>query len=727
MIRSKQKKLRRGLAGILALAACALFWPALPSAWQMEQATLDFRYLRFNANHSPSERVVVVDIDDHSLRNLSEIYGRWPWPRRVYKEVIEFLAVGEPTAILFDVLFTEATKEGGDDALLADISQAVPAVSHAMVFMTDSSAPGATANLLPSDFRNRFALPLETRRQLPSRHRDFQIPEAAFYSKVHHYHGVTVDLDRDGKLRSVPLLTRFGDDYFPSLALAGVLSTMPGSKLALTEKGIEIAIGNSRKIISLNAAAALPLHFYPLQKSPATTALDAVIDSAAQLQRGEVTDPTQLKVNPFDFKDKVVVIGGSASGLQDLKATPIHQSYPGALAQATAISNILQNHSLSTVSPATAAIVALILITAIYAWLFLIDKLALQIAVPFVLIAVYNAACLVLFRRFDLAMPMAMPNFIAFAALFDGLAYLILVEGGEKRALKSTLSKYVSPLVTEKLINSGMDPRAEVGQHKELTILFSDIRGFTSISEALPPQQIVECLNTYLSQMNEIIFEHFGTVDKFIGDGLMAFWGAPLEDDLHAVHSVRCALGMLKAMESLKGQLKTRFQAPFDLEIGIGVNTGKVIVGNIGSEQHLSYTAIGDNVNLASRIEGITKHYQVPLLIGEATYESVKNHILCRLIDNVQVKGKQQSVKIYQALCAQNDEQSAPCMELKTNFEAAWTAYEVGDFKSAAKAFTAITARYPHDGPAKLYLERIKNLTLNPPESWRGIHVLQSK
>ena len=711
------------------LTLFATLWPQLPIAWQVEQATLDFRYQRFNPGSRPSPRIVVLNIDDHSLRNLSQLYGRWPWPRHIYKEVIEFLSVGEPSAILFDVLFTESMKEGKDDALLAEVSKVVPSVSHAMAFMAEPSEQREDHMPLAEDFRLKFSLPVANGGLYPlTRHRDYQIPNPAFYNKVHHYHSVTVDLDRDGKLRRVPLLAKYGDHFFPSLALAGVLATL-NNPTVHWEQGELVIQPQDRQAfrVPVDASGAMPLHFYPLDHSPQTISFDEVITSHARLQRGEVNDPAELKVNPFDFKNKVVIIGGSASGLQDLKATPIHQSYPGALAQATAISNVLKHDHLTIMGPTAALFFTILLLAAVYAGLCLLPTLALQVAVPFVCLFLYNLMAISLFRNFEVALPMGMPNLLALTALFDGLAYLILVEGGEKRKMKSTLSKYVSPIVTERIMDSGLDPHAEIGQHRELTILFSDVRGFTSISEALPPQQIVECLNTYLSRMNEIIFEHLGTVDKFIGDGLMAFWGAPLEDDLHAVHSVQCALGMLKEMRKLKGRLRTQYQAPFDLEIGIGVNTGKVIVGNIGSERRLSYTVIGDNVNLASRIESITKFYRVPLLLGETTYEAVKNHITCRLVDKVQVKGKQQSVKIYHALSTANDESNPADLALKEEFERSWTAYEVGDFTRARTGFEKLLAQFPNDGPVQIYLDRLDEFKINPPTEWRGVHVLQSK
>ncbi len=728
----RRDKIRHGFLGVLAFLLLSLVGHFQPLMQKAERLSLDQRYARSNRKTTASTDVVVIDIDDQTLKNLAPYYGRWPWPRRVYKEVIEFLSLGEPAAILLDILFTEQMKGTDDDAQLAEASAAGTHVSHAFSFLKEPAEQRKGVNPLPMDFSKKFALAIDSTNSskalLMASYRDYEIPPDDFYKKINHAHAVTVELDIDGKLRRIPLLFNYDKQTFPSLALAGILAKLDSPKISANSSGVRIrSQGRRDMILPTDSSGQLPLHFYDVDRAPPVIAMDAVVASALQLQKGEVSDPTLLKINPYELKGKVILIGASASGLNDLKATPLHPSYPGVLLQATAISNALKDDFLTIAPRWINVLIGIFILAVIYTWMFTASQLWLKICFPFVFLSMVAVLSHLIFRHFNLAVEMAFPGVMGLAATIHGLAYLILVEEAAKRKLKTTLSKYVSPVVADKLLTSGIDPRAEIGAHKELSILFSDIRGFTTISESLPPQQIVVCLNTYLSQMNETIFEHLGTVDKFIGDGLMAFWGAPLDDDFHAVRAVRCALAMLGDVVTLRQKIRDDFGLSFDLEIGIGINTGNVVVGNIGSERHLSYTAIGDNVNLASRIEGITKVYQVPLLIGERTYDLVKQSVICRVIDNVQVKGKLQHVKIYQALVDKESPLADQAMELSHKFQNAWTAYEIGDFKNAHFLFKATEKDFDGDKPSQIYQERCKKMIAAPPKDWKGIYVLQTK
>ncbi len=731
MTSSAKKKLVRALLGaglFSVLGTALLFSPRAP----FEAMLLDMRYRRANREIAASEKVVVIDIDDQSLKSLSSVYGRWPWPRRIYKDLIEFLATGEPAAILFDVLFTEQMGDGKQDAMLALASQNAGNVSHAFSLLTEPADSSVGINPLPDDFRERFALkvghvPFAFTFRLPV-YRDYQVPPKKFFSKIPAVHSVTIQQDTHGRFEAAPMLINYDGDWYPSLALAGVLATLKQPKVAVTDSHIVVSSeGRAPLRLPYDENGAMPLHYYSLDRSPVSIPIDAVLGSAARLQSGTIYDPSELEVNPYEFKGKVILIGGSAAGLQDLKATPLHPNYPGAVLQASAISNALLGDHLHRSSTTLTAFIMLAGIALIYAIVFTQPGIIGRIGGPALMNVGFFALSFLLFKHFSIALEMARPLAVWSLAFLDAIGYLIFIETADRRKLRDTLSKYLSPVVTEKLMASGVDPRAEIGAQKDLSILFSDIRGFTSISEALPAEKIVECLNAYLGRMNEIIFTHLGTVDKFIGDGLMAFWGAPLEDDFHAVRSVRCGLDMIQAMDGVRAHLKSQFGLNHELHIGIGINTGKVIVGNIGSERHLSYTVIGDNVNLASRVEGITKQYGVPFLIGESTYEAVKHSIICRLIDDVQVKGKQQHVKIYQPLADQQHPEAERFQRLAGAFENAWKIYGAGDFATAKKLFGAIQADHPTDGPCRLYEERCQELITHPPQNWSVVHVLKSK
>jgi adenylate cyclase len=241
-------------------------------------------------------------------------------------------------------------------------------------------------------------------------------------------------------------------------------------------------------------------------------------------------------------------------------------------------------------------------------------------------------------------------------------------------------------------------------------------------------EKLVERLNGYLGRMTDVIFEHQGTLDKFIGDAIMAFWGAPLQDDEHALHAVRCSMAMHRAVDALREEWKRDGKNEISFEARIGLNTGQVIVGNIGSEKHLNYTVIGDNVNLASRLEGLTRLYEVPTLIGEVTEERVRSRFVCRLVENqVLVKGKAKRVKLFEPLCPIEDPMAEKLKVFAARFAEALQLYGEGKFEWARKLLVELQQTRPQDGPSRLYLERCDKLIATPPKNWDGTYVAHSK
>jgi adenylate cyclase len=284
-------------------------------------------------------------------------------------------------------------------------------------------------------------------------------------------------------------------------------------------------------------------------------------------------------------------------------------------------------------------------------------------------------------------------------------------------------------VVIQEIIASGEDPRAEIGQHREVTTMFADLKGFTGLSESAPPELVVARLNEYLGRMIDVIFNHQGTLDKFIGDAIMSFWGAPLADPLQGLRSVRCAMAMHQGVEILGQEWRQQGKHELTFSTRIGINTGKVIVGNIGSEKHLSYTVIGDQVNLASRLEGLTRYYGVTTLVGERTAELIRGEICCRLIERrVIVKGKAEHVKVFEPLCELSAPDAAVLRELAGRFEEALELYREGKFEWARRLFHELaTGRPGGDVPSRLYVERCEQLIAKPPREWDGTYVATSK
>jgi adenylate cyclase len=303
-------------------------------------------------------------------------------------------------------------------------------------------------------------------------------------------------------------------------------------------------------------------------------------------------------------------------------------------------------------------------------------------------------------------------------------SFRVIHEEKEKRKIRKTFSQYLSPGVIaliekdpEKYIRPG-------GEVHNLTVMFSDIRDFTSLSEGLTPDDLVKLLNEYLSAMTDVLFAHSGTLDKYIGDAIMAFWGSPYPQQDHAYSGCLCALEMVAALDKLNGKWAAQGRRP--ISIGIGLNTGPVNVGNMGSDKRLAWTVMGDNVNLASRLEGMTKQYRSRVIISEGTYSQVSHQFVAREVDRIRVKGKQQPVLIYQLLAPISERQRYA--ELLSKYNAALDVYRGQNWREAAGMFGELLGSYPDDGPTQVLLQRCLEFMEEAPDSeWDGVYVMKSK
>lgn len=710
-----------------------LFWDHWDFSQNLELTTLDLRYRNFNRATQASDAVVVVEIDERSLKLLANEYGRWPWPRIIYKNLIEYLSQAPPAGVLFDLLFTEPQLNSDHDHQLAVVSGAAGFVSHAMVFTSDRASGEAGKARLPMKIRNHLGI---DKIQEISGHQeyhtqgfyDFAAPSEIYLDSIQHVHVVNAHIDPDGVYRRMPLAFRYDGTWLSSITLKALYFLHPSvTQLTVGRDKVTIASEHQRFSIPLDSDNFLPVHFYQKQKGPKIYSIADLLISYNQMLNGEIEDPEKLLVNPAEFSGKVVLVGSSAVGLSDLKATPIDPGLPGVMLHATAISNVLKNDYLARQPWGWRIFVGLAFILGIYACVFLIENIFLKLTVPVLALALYELAAVWLFQYHSLWLDMSLPMVAGMGALLGAFTYLTFSEGRERKRMKATLSKYVSPAVIDQLVDSGQDPAAEVGSTEELSILFADIRGFTTLSERLPAKVVVCLLNEYLGQMTNVIFDHHGTLDKFIGDAILAFWGAPLRDEDHALRSVQCGLAMKRGLLELKAEWLKRGQRQ-TMDIGIGINTGVCIVGNIGSVKKLEYTVIGDNVNLASRLEGLTKQYRLSFLIGEKTYELVKDKIHCRSVDRVVVKGKSAPVNIFEPLCALGDPNEGYYLQLKSTFEQGFDYYKRGLFFEAIKAFESLQAQADlKDSLSSIFIERCLTLQESRPNDWEGIYYAKSK
>jgi adenylate cyclase len=492
---------------------------------------------------------------------------------------------------------------------------------------------------MPADFVNRFALK-QVAGSLAikegAKNNDFSLPIAGLAEATKGMAVVEFTPDSDGVYRSTQPLREYQRNYFPVLGIVPFLDDK--SNIAITKDSISI----NDRTIPVDAKGRCIINMYALDKVE-TYSMSGVFASLQKIRQGEVED---LLVNPEVFKDSLVFIGASALGLADLKTIPIERRAPGVMLHVFLANNYLKKDFMRP--PDRRLTIVTILIGAfLTAWLVLFSK-------RFIMRTVFPTAMMALFAGFAVLsfkanMQVEIVPFI-FSTVSTGFlsfGYLTLTEAVEKRRVSQLFTQYVSKDVLNEVLHNYKEYlKTSAGQKVELTVLFSDIRGFTTMSETTPPEKIVEMLNVHFSAMADIILKHKGTIDKYIGDAIMAFWGAPVKTDDHPEQAVLAAQEMLVALREVNTTLKERgFET--EIKIGIGINTGVATIGEIGSEKKKNYTIVGDTVNLASRLESITKEHKTPLIFSEYTFNKIKNNIDCKLLGNVKVKGREQPVDIY--------------------------------------------------------------------------------
>jgi adenylate cyclase len=553
-----------------------------------------------------SDRVVVVDIDQKSLEEMNDMAGSWPWPRSVHGELIDHIASQGPRAIAFDILFNELDLYRPEhDAAFADAVARNPNVWLAMSLNADGE--GAWVSQMPSsvgakpltqppvDARVPLMLPLVVARQ----------PGAMRGGLIN----FTMDSDNVGRHHA---LYRDRNGWrFPSLP-ARIMQDL-GRPLP-KQQSVLLNWRREWKHVSYS---------------------DVYLDSLRQNSQ-----------RPRDeFKDKIVVVGTAAPGLLDLRLTPLGSTYPGVQILATAIDNLDRGDWLREVPrPATMPLALAIIALVALGLARNMSANRLGYALLTVTVLVIAAAWLALVN--GTFVPIFAPLAFGWAFYLSGSALAYFEERRQRLRTSGMFKRFLDPRVVSSLIEQGEIDHRGSAEAREVTVLFSDIRGFTALSEVSTPEEVVALLNSYFSRQVDVIFRHKGTLDKFIGDAIMAFWGAPVAAEDHARQAVAAALEMSEALEDLRGQLGALGEG---LEIGIGIHTGRAVVGFIGSSDRLDYTVIGDTVNLASRIEGMTKGI-ARILVSEATRDAVGDAYDWRDCGSHHVKGRENPVRLYQPL-----------------------------------------------------------------------------
>lgn len=600
--------MKRSLALLAAAVLAILVLELFVLQWMkpLENRLLDSFVKRQAASLAPDPDVVLVSIDEKSLAKMEEVAGRFPWPRAVYATLIDGLASQRPRAIVFDIMFSEADKvrpESDQAFVEAALRHSNVGIYFPMVRL--DSKEGARASQLA---------PLLGLVRGPNANPDARIaviPPLALPNKLWRTGTINFLADDDGVGRRYELRKRVDGWDLPSLP----------------------------------ARVAMDLGF------PLPDADDAVLawrSAPEQLPRVSFSDlyedfERSNRRRPLDeFTGKIVVVGASAAGLGDLRVTPLSNTQAGPEILATAIENLKNGRAMRYAPAGWPAAVGIALILLLYlAFHRGLDARATGGALAVVSGAVLAGSYVAVGRL--LLAPVLTPLAAAWAFYAAAGLAEYLRERRARREAVMLFSRFVNPHVVKQLIERGGIEGA--GQTREVTLLFSDIRGFTTLSETRKPEEVVALLNRYFSLQVDVVFSHGGSLDKFIGDCIMALWGAPLDDRDHARHAVACALDMADTLQAFKRELGAE-QSDFD--VGIGLHSGPAVVGLIGSEKRREYTAIGDTVNLASRIEGLTKDAKRRILVSRDTMEKCADWFDFVPAGSYKVKGRAQEVELFE-------------------------------------------------------------------------------
>ncbi|MGH9709937.1 MAG: adenylate/guanylate cyclase domain-containing protein, partial [Candidatus Acidiferrales bacterium] len=436
-----------------------------------------------------------------------------------------------------------------------------------------------------------------------------------------------------------------------------------------------------------------------------------------------IADVVSKSFKPGTFTGKLVLVGASATGIGDLRTTPFGGlDFPGVEIHANVIDNIINQHFLQHGGAQVLTDLGMIFLFGIPLgiWLALVQPRWLiagfLLLVPFTAL-VYWAFLHGWWLNFIVPSLFTLIPNVSLVAL-----YRVLIEEHEKRRVRGAFQQYVSPEVIRRLLN---DPKLVEPRKTAVSIMFSDVRGFTTLAETLDAQDLAALLNSYLTEMTKIVFDQQGTLDKYIGDAVMAIWGAPFEQANHADLAAQAALDMMARLGGLRKQWQERCQPILD--IGIGINTGIASVGNMGSALRYGYTAMGDTVNLASRLEGVNKEFSTHIILSESTYIAIHDtSFLVRELDLIRVKGKSLPVTIYELLGRR--ESAGDLNELCEMFTSGHEAYKLRKWVEAKVYFEQILTRWPNDGPARIFLQRCDEYIANePPQDWEGVYIMKHK
>ncbi|MFT5162345.1 MAG: adenylate cyclase [Alteromonadaceae bacterium] len=672
----------------------------------------DLRLTTMMEPRNTDTNIIILDIDEKSL----EAEGRFPWSRVKIAKIIEKLADAGAVVVAFDVMFAEAERNPVNSVinLLKDKPDSQSLIDQIRPLSATADADAIMArNLQLTDVVLGMAFqddPLVQVGEMPPSVITFDTDDI---SKVHShsFSGHTSNIkilqdnspgtgfinstpDKDNFIRITSLIAQYNGIFYPSLALeAAKLYT-----LADEIKVITADLNSSRSIVGIKLGRkTIPTDEYgrvlipfkgPARSYPYVSATDLLHDN----------------IDPATFESAIVFVGTSAIGHADLRATPVGVQYPGVEIHANVIDGLLHPEYIPSVPDWwEAGILALLLLLGITLALTLPTLGPLTIGISGILI-ISGLIGLDFWSWLvqKISLPMATTLLLALSLTITNIAIGYFSEAGRRKQIKGIFDQYVPPAHIDQMLEHPESVNLS-GERKEMSVLFSDIRSFTTISEKLTATELATLLNRYFSPITKSIFEHKGTIDKYVGDMVMAFWNAPLNDPNHVENAINCAFDMLKITDELTAEFeKEGFP---QIKVGVGINTGEMNVGDMGSVYRRAYTVLGDAVNLGSRLESLTKFYGVDLLVSETCVAQCPN-MTFRLIDKVRVKGKNTAVSIYEPIHPDQASKPQTLVELEAYLDA-YKTYVSQHWPLAKEKFTSLMCKNPNRQVYSVYLDRI--------------------
>jgi adenylate cyclase len=710
----------------------------LPLFNQIENFTYDAR-LKYTAPYTVDSNIVILDIDEKSLSAI----GQWPWSRDVLANIVDNLFDHyNINTIGFDIIFAEADIDNSfklfnnlangplksNQEFLREYKKVLPQFDHDKLFSdalknrrtvlgfafinenknNQTSLPKPALNLQP-ELENKLNL-IQQKSYIGNLPR---LQNSAFSGGF--FDNPSIVYDPDGVYRRVPLLQMHKGKVYESLAFS-LFRTAAGSPPIEIQAEVSdeeeafidwINVGNYQIPVDQETNILVPYRGY-WKSFPYISAID-VLNKTAAID---------------DLKNTIVIMGASAAGLKDLRTTPFETGYPGVEVHANIISGIMDNRIKEQPSYTFALEFLLLLSLGIFLTVIL-PKLSplyttlTTITIIFLLIS----GNLYAWQSLNLVLPLTNSLLLVISLFGLHMSYGFFIESRKKRQITRLFGQYVPPEIVDELSEHPEELSVD-GETRNMSVLFSDVRSFTTISENLSPKELTQFINGFLTPMTRVIHHNRGTIDKYMGDAIMAFWGAPLSDEQHARNTLKAGMEMIDEMKILSATFKDKGWP--EIKVGVGINSGPMNVGNMGSEFRMAYTVLGDTVNLGSRLESLTKNYGVDIIVSEYTKDAVQDYEY-RFLDKVRVKGKDQPVNIYEPLGLKEKIAEDTRDELEQHKNALGS-FLAQDWENAKSMFLELKKDYPDRKLYSLYLERIKIYEDTPPQDdWDGTFIHTSK